>query len=718
MSVSGKGGVGIRLYVAGGEVVRAAFNDVADSGKKMWAQIALGEKAANPAIVALSRASGEAQGAVQGLAGRIGGASNVLGAFGVAGVVAAAAMGGVMLAANKAREAMDFADQLQDTAATLGITTDRLQEYQYALRVTGGEAEAAASSIEQFREKFGAAKGEYGTRDIKPFKFAGFEQSDLDGFHNVQEALDATIAKIAAMGDESEQAAAAAKLGLTGMLPLIREGEGAFDRLAREAHRLGVVMDADLIQRAAEAKDEFDTMSQVIDIQLKTAFIDLGPTLVYLMGLVADLATDLADLVDSWRDLNEQSSRGIQRKVDDLKRDRTALDLQDMAGRPGMGPGRTLGEAVSRDVSRGDPRSIAIHNAEMKRLFDVEIAKLEAELGGRAPPAAPGNPKGTKPVSQLPTGGRGRGAGKQADTYTGKLPPGLLAAIADERLTEAEARRLFANVPESEDVTFVIINALGEPAKGETPEQISTRTAIDNAFAAPDQNPSLNSGPPALVRGPFGGLMSPEDKEDWARDIGDATADGIDAALHGDFWGWFKQQLYRNALEGLSDGIADALKSADFSGIGGGGFWGSLISGVGSTFGFGGRSGSSLAAHAGSSALVFAGGRAAGGPMGDGMWYRAGEHGQTELAMVGAGGHVANHDQTRRMLADMMDGVGGASGARAPVVNFTFAPVINAQGAGPREIDALKGELATMRREMPGEVVAVVSDAIARRQIG
>ena len=47
--------------------------------------------------------------------------------------------------------------------------------------------------------------------------------------------------------------------------------------------------------------------------------------------------------------------------------------------------------------------------------------------------------------------------------------------------------------------------------------------------------------------------------------------------------------------------------------------------------------------------------------MSEGMWYRGGEHGQTELAMVGAQGYVADHAQTVRMLRDA---VGGARGGQ------------------------------------------------------
>ncbi|MBX9707054.1 MAG: hypothetical protein K2X61_03875, partial [Caulobacteraceae bacterium] len=53
-ATAGRGGVGIRLFIQGGELARRTFDQVGDSGRRMWAEIALGQRSANPAIRALS----------------------------------------------------------------------------------------------------------------------------------------------------------------------------------------------------------------------------------------------------------------------------------------------------------------------------------------------------------------------------------------------------------------------------------------------------------------------------------------------------------------------------------------------------------------------------------------------------------------------------------------------------------------------------------------
>lgn len=57
----------------------------------------------------------------------------------------------------------------------------------------------------------------------------------------------------------------------------------------------------------------------------------------------------------------------------------------------------------------------------------------------------------------------------------------------------------------------------------------------------------------------------------------------------------------------------------------------------------------------------------------------------------------------------------GGSGGRGFTVNF--APVLNAQGAGPNEVAALRREIARMQADMPSAIIATVNDGRQRRLI-
>lgn len=300
----GRSGVGIRLFVQGEELVKRAFNGVADSGKKMWAQIALGQQSANPAMRALSAASNEVGDGIQGLADRAGAGGRVLGAFGATGVAVAAVLGGLAVAAVQAREAMAFADELDDAANKLQISTDALQEYRYALRVSGGEAEDFDAAVAKFTKTLGAAQSGLSPRAMRPFAALGFTREQLQSFDNGEEALDEVAKRIAALSKESERAAVAEKLGLDPMLPLLRQGADEMEALRRKAQDLGLVLDEDLVKTGAEAADQMETLSEIMRVQLADAVMGLSDEIVAFTGHMADALKILNDFLDRWGDFN------------------------------------------------------------------------------------------------------------------------------------------------------------------------------------------------------------------------------------------------------------------------------------------------------------------------------------------------------------------------------------------------------------------------------
>lgn len=684
-----KGGVGIRVYADDGNgLVKRKFQDIAESGKRMFAEIALGAQSANPAIVAVSRGSQELQGGVQGLADRAGVAGRVLGAFGAAGIGAAAALGVLALGVNQARAGMDFADELADTAAQLNVTTDALQEWRYVLRMSGGEAVDAERALEKFRVTYGRAKADLGRAADKPFDALGLGDADLERFGSVEEALDEVIVRIANLSDEAEQAAVAEKLGLTELLPVIRQGAQEIARLREEAHRLGLVMDSELIRRAAETKDQFETVSEVVDIQLKQAFVDLGPVLVWLMGLLGQLATEISRVADLWRDLENRSMRGLKSEIEGLKGERaTILRLarteeemdRPMLSEPGWAS-RLLGSRGARlSAMTGVGRGAAISPNERIAQIDARIAEIEAVVADRDRPPPPSG--STRLINQ---GGAARSSSRSGPTPEEQaaqfraiqLEQQLYLArqrgdTATEEMVEAEQflaaqreRYIRAGRPAAEAERLAQEDAdLRQLAR----DAAARRKLFEAEFKDPvrpgDFDFRTQPVIPDLIWGPDGKAWSPEQKDAWARSVGDATAEGLDAAIRGDWDEWVRQKIYNAALDGFSNAITKALNDADFSFMGGDG--GNWFTGLMKAFGFGGGQD----AGAGTSAFLsgVSGARAAGGPTLPGVAYMAGEHNRPEIGMFGAG-YVADHAATQRMLNDAVQQAfsGDASGARGP----------------------------------------------------
>jgi hypothetical protein len=265
--------------------VRSAAADMEKSGGRM--ENALGNPNIGRGLDNIFSAA--RQRALDSGASRLGVFGGALESLGVAGLAAGAGIGAFSAALAGALAAAQFADELADTAAKLHITTDALQEYRYALRLAGGEEKGADQALAAFSITLGKAQ-EGLAKSQRAFLLLGFTQEQIAAFRTSEEALTAVTLKLAEIESNPRRDALISLLGLDTMKPLITAGVDEMERLREEARAVGVVMDQDLVQRGAQINDQFETLSQVIGIQVKSALVDLGPILVNLMEFATGLS--------------------------------------------------------------------------------------------------------------------------------------------------------------------------------------------------------------------------------------------------------------------------------------------------------------------------------------------------------------------------------------------------------------------------------------------
>lgn len=268
---------------------------------------------------------------ISSLAAGAGRASTALSSFGTAGLVAAAGVAALGAAFTGARAATKFADDIADTADRLHVSTDALQEYRYAIRAAGGDTKGADEALENFSTNLGLAQAGL-KKGQRAFLELGFTKEQIKGFTDADTALKAVVERIAGLSDV-QQDAVIKQLGLEGIKPLIDDGVASMEALRAEAHKVGVVMDAELVKRGAELNDQFETVAQVIDIQLKSALVDLAPILLGLIKLVADLARAAASVVDAFRSIENKTTQGLQGRRTQLSEEATRLGLRGLAGK-------------------------------------------------------------------------------------------------------------------------------------------------------------------------------------------------------------------------------------------------------------------------------------------------------------------------------------------------------------------------------------------------
>lgn len=327
------------------------------------------------------------------------------------GAVIAVAVGVTKAMWDIGRAAMSTSAEIAESARSLGLSTDALQEWRYVATKTGEDAKAADRAIGEFSDKLAQAAGRLSKEAMKDFAAIGFTPDDLRAFKSTEEALDTVIDRISDLKSETDRAAIAERLGLGPLVVAVREGSEEISRLRDEARQMGIVMDSELIRRGADAQSQFDTLSQVISVQLRQAFVDLGPAIIRAMELVGQLADKLANALDQWRDLETKTGQGLQSERAKLVSERDAiaqrfgtsrLDGQRVVARPVPGQNyRTQSVAGQFANLRGTPELPSASNSNWS-LFERRgqrvtvdageqfdnagrrIAQIDAELASRA----------------------------------------------------------------------------------------------------------------------------------------------------------------------------------------------------------------------------------------------------------------------------------------------------------------------------------------------
>jgi hypothetical protein len=180
-------------------------------------------------------------------------------------------------------------DTLNDSAARLQISTDALQELQYAAKLSGieaGQLEAAVGALT--RSLQGVAEGS--DKPEKILKKLGVSAKDAQGgLRTVSDLLPEIADGISKLPNDTERAGAAIRLfgrGGLALLPLLKQGRAGLAELRAEFKNLGGGASQEAIAAMAEYRDQVDrsdaaTEALKVEIALKLlplwrAFVDAG----------------------------------------------------------------------------------------------------------------------------------------------------------------------------------------------------------------------------------------------------------------------------------------------------------------------------------------------------------------------------------------------------------------------------------------------------------
>jgi hypothetical protein len=453
---------------------------------------------------------------------------------------------------------------------------------------------------------------------------------------------------------------------------LLAQGEDGIRSTITAANDLGVIMDDELIAKAAELDRNFNAISATVGTALKSAIVTA--------------ADSLTDFINRFREFQHQSNsvlRGQQLSITSAQAD-AADQLREIDMQESMGVAAP--DSNTWDQQRAQWETVI---ADRQRQLD----QIDGILNDRAPPPKPmekpTDRTWTPPAYVAPPasggggsggrkgGGRSGGASQRADEFERETEQLLkrTAALKAGTLAQAEINPLLqdfgfaAEFASARAELLLAAQQAGIPITAELKGQIDQLAlGYANAAAASEQLETTQAE--AMDRAQELGRLRQDTIGGFAKDL----LNGVDAA-----------DAFNNALGRIADRLIDMALTAAFPAApaaggapGGMGGLGTILGGLRGFLGF-------------ASGTANTGGRR-GEPRGI-------VHGQEAVIPLPAGGSVP---------VEVRGGQGGGSeGGGAMAIELNLGKDLEARilkKAGTQSVQINQAGLAQMRREVPGIV--------------
>lgn len=204
------------------------------------------------------------------------------------GVIASLAVGLGKLTIDTAKTA----DNLLTLSSTTGLSTDELQEYEYAAELVDVSSDTMQSSMTKMIKSMSAAKD--GTGDAaEAYKELKIKVTDSHGA--LKDANTVFYQAIDALGkvkNETERDALSMSIfgkSARDLNPLIEAGSGKLKELGEEAHNVGYVMDNETLQQFGQLDDAMQRMEKQGDALKNSLALAMLPILTALFETIGKI---------------------------------------------------------------------------------------------------------------------------------------------------------------------------------------------------------------------------------------------------------------------------------------------------------------------------------------------------------------------------------------------------------------------------------------------
>lgn len=725
-----------RLSTSGADQTSREFGKVGEAGRKMGADIAKGAKGISPAMRGIDTAVGQAKDGIKGFAGQAGALGGVLQSMGPLGLAAAAGIGAIgaafTVAVQRGTQAIEWAESLDLLAQRLDTSARSIQEWRFAASQFGVDTEKADAALDSLNKNLGLAALGF-ARQAALFEKLGFTPAQIKGFQDVDAVLPQIADKLAALAPQERQALAD-KLGIADLLPVLRDGRAGVADLKKQFEDLNLVIGDRALAKAAKDNDRLDVSTARLEATVQRLNLQLtGSASGWGDFKIAGLEA-VEDILSAFQEIEDRSPRVLKQMVAQQKEALGNIGTFWWEN-PDTAQNILSGGAYEARLKQLIARGEAALKASAPKPDDFQMAAagfpmLLLARQARTAAAAKPDPKDlTDPPKVDP-------AVAAAENYVKTLreaqrvreglnaieaqSPGITQDEVKSKweLVEAyrrleEARKLGVKLTDA-DVQTLLDSIKADQAKAASLKErdAAQRIADERQGRADSARQSFEAPLMRYKREAAelrdlqrGGELTRGEAEEALRALAQEYDDVAASMFESSKAGQLLDGVLRGQIKSVGDlgraflelAKGDAIKAlyASLSGLfgltdgggksKGGGLFKSLLS-AGVSLLSGGKSG-------GANSHTFGGGRATGGPVMPGMFYRVNENTpRSEWFAPSVPGTIVTAAQADQMMARQNSGGGGSF---APV----FAPTIDARGADGAAVSRLEAVMQQQQAE-------------------
>lgn len=312
------------------------------------------------------------------------------------------------------KKAVDFADLIGKTADQLGVTTDFLQQFRFAMDLAGNSTDESDKALRTFSKNLGDLKNDTGTLTTFLLKY---NKSLIQSFKATKSVKDATFLLLDVLAKEKDAtvrsalARAAAGRGANAFIVATKNGSEAIKKQIKAAKELGVVINESFVRRAEKAKDQLTILATVMKVKLTEAFIALSPKISKVVDFLTahlDVINRLIDRFAIWS--NQLDLLSLDSLRSELNKTKKELDELNEKQKNVVTDFLVLGgnEDFSKQIREKENRIKALEKAldkEEKRIQKINALRLKSSSfpagpSNLKPPTIFNAPISTKPITE------------------------------------------------------------------------------------------------------------------------------------------------------------------------------------------------------------------------------------------------------------------------------------------------------------------------------